>query len=235
MYRSLLHNPVTSIRGLATTPTSLQSTVLIAANLTARNNYATHSGLGGNSSGPTRKQVSVMTDDGRYAWSELSGREKVARATQQSFNFVIVVVGVVMTVHSPFLFFSAYISISILMAYLINRAAFWPSSIPMYSHQIAKLGSLKRQSIASRKTHDVHLCSEIAKRSKHMEKQRGTNGLETGQLRMHFSPIYPSDDVHANSRIRTTVQKDSLGREHMRMNFHVSLSPSSFLYYLNLI
>lgn len=65
-----------------------------------------------------------MTDDGRYAWSELSGREKVARATQQSFNFVIVVVGVVMTVHSPFLFFSAYISISILMAYLINRAAF---------------------------------------------------------------------------------------------------------------
>lgn len=45
-----------------------------------------------------------MSDDGRYRWSELSGKEKVARATQQSFNFVIVIVGVVMTVglsHNP--------------------------------------------------------------------------------------------------------------------------------------
>jgi import inner membrane translocase subunit TIM21 len=64
--------------------------------------YATHSGLGGqgtaSSSGPRRKQISVISDDGRLRWSELSGKEKVARATQQSFNFMIVVIGVVMTV-----------------------------------------------------------------------------------------------------------------------------------------
>lgn len=41
-----------------------------------------------------------MSDDGRYRWAELSGKEKVARATQQSFNFVIVIVGVVMTVRT---------------------------------------------------------------------------------------------------------------------------------------
>lgn len=59
--------------------------------------YATHSDLG---RGPrsTRKNITVLSDDGRYEWGELSGREKVARATQQSFNFVIVLAGVVLTV-----------------------------------------------------------------------------------------------------------------------------------------
>lgn len=39
-----------------------------------------------------------MSDDGRLPWSELSGTEKAARATQQSFNFVVVLIGAVMTV-----------------------------------------------------------------------------------------------------------------------------------------
>jgi hypothetical protein len=45
-----------------------------------------------------RRQVTVTNDDGRVHWSDLSGREKVARSTQQSFNFGMVVVGVIMTV-----------------------------------------------------------------------------------------------------------------------------------------
>jgi mitochondrial import inner membrane translocase subunit TIM21 len=107
MYRSLLHSPGIPLRGLrtTTTATSLPTAVVVAstsANLIARSNYATQSSLGGNGSGPTRKQISVMTDDGRYSWDELSGREKVARATQQSFNFLIVVIGVVMTVRIPY-------------------------------------------------------------------------------------------------------------------------------------
>lgn len=63
--------------------------------------YATQSSFGrgeGSASGPTRKQITVMSDDGRLRWSELTGKEKVARATQQSFNFMIVVIGAVMTV-----------------------------------------------------------------------------------------------------------------------------------------
>lgn len=59
--------------------------------------YATHSSLGGKPSGPTRKQITVTTDDGRIRWGELSTREKAARATQQSVNFVVVLVGVIMT------------------------------------------------------------------------------------------------------------------------------------------
>ncbi|KAL1982716.1 hypothetical protein VTN96DRAFT_967 [Rasamsonia emersonii] len=75
------------------------STSLVIGGLPRR--YATHSSLGGqgttSSSGPTRKQITVISDDGRLRWSELSGKEKVARATQQSFNFMLVVIGAVMT------------------------------------------------------------------------------------------------------------------------------------------
>lgn len=61
--------------------------------------YATQSDLGrGSRPRTTRKNITVLSDDGRYEWGELSGREKVSRATQQSFNFVIVLAGVVLTV-----------------------------------------------------------------------------------------------------------------------------------------
>ncbi|WEW59818.1 mitochondrial import inner membrane translocase subunit tim21 [Emydomyces testavorans] len=60
--------------------------------------YATHSSLGGASSTtPTRKQITVSSDDGRIRWGELSRREKAARATQQSVNLLIILVGAIMT------------------------------------------------------------------------------------------------------------------------------------------
>lgn len=62
--------------------------------------YATQGGLGG-ASGPTRKQITVVSDDGRVRWGDLSTREKAARTTQQSVNFVVVIAGVVMTVRFP--------------------------------------------------------------------------------------------------------------------------------------
>ncbi|KAL4880734.1 TIM21-domain-containing protein [Aspergillus karnatakaensis] len=63
---------------------------------TSQNTYATQSDLG-RGSAPRRRNVTVLSDDGRYAWGELSGREKVARATQQSVNFVVVLAGAVLT------------------------------------------------------------------------------------------------------------------------------------------
>ncbi|BCS18295.1 protein tim21 [Aspergillus puulaauensis] len=58
---------------------------------TSTNTYATHS------SASRRRNVTVLSDDGRYTWGELSGKEKVARATQQSFNFMVVLAGAVLT------------------------------------------------------------------------------------------------------------------------------------------
>ncbi|ORY09500.1 TIM21-domain-containing protein [Clohesyomyces aquaticus] len=44
-----------------------------------------------------RKHITVVNDDGRVRWSQLSVGEKAARTTQQSFNFAIVGVGVALT------------------------------------------------------------------------------------------------------------------------------------------
>lgn len=50
------------------------------------------------SSGPSRRAITVTTDDGRYNWKELSTGEKAARGTQQTFNFLLVSLGLVGTV-----------------------------------------------------------------------------------------------------------------------------------------
>ncbi|KAL4910370.1 hypothetical protein BDW74DRAFT_144963 [Aspergillus multicolor] len=60
---------------------------------TSQHTYATQNG----SAAPRRRNVTVLSDDGRYTWGELSGREKVARATQQSINFVVVLAGAALT------------------------------------------------------------------------------------------------------------------------------------------
>ena len=61
--------------------------------------YATQDSLPSTTPAPSpRRRVTVANDDGRVRWGDLSKREKVARTTQQSFNFSIIIVGVVMTV-----------------------------------------------------------------------------------------------------------------------------------------
>lgn len=46
---------------------------------------------------PRRRAVTVVNDTGRVPWTNLSPAEKLARTTQQSFNFGIVALGVVLT------------------------------------------------------------------------------------------------------------------------------------------
>ena len=67
--------------------------------LIAARTHATQTGLGtAGAPQPRRKTVTAFNDDGRVAWGDLSGKEKVARTTQQSFNFSLIAVGVVLTV-----------------------------------------------------------------------------------------------------------------------------------------
>ncbi|KAL8833868.1 MAG: hypothetical protein Q9170_004045 [Blastenia crenularia] len=58
--------------------------------------YATQATVRG-SSIPSRKQITVANDDGRIDWKELSVKEKAARTTQQTFNFGIILTGLLMT------------------------------------------------------------------------------------------------------------------------------------------
>ena len=50
------------------------------------------------STNPGRRHVSVINDDGRIDWQNLSTREKAARTTQQSFNLFVIIAGALGTV-----------------------------------------------------------------------------------------------------------------------------------------
>jgi len=60
--------------------------------------YSTQNTLGSSGAVPRRKAVTPFNDDGHVPWTELSAGEKTARATQQTFNFGMVIVGIVLTV-----------------------------------------------------------------------------------------------------------------------------------------
>ncbi|KYK59355.1 import inner membrane translocase subunit tim-21 [Drechmeria coniospora] len=61
--------------------------------------FASQHGLGTTDARkPKRRGVTPFNDDGHVPWSELSAVEKTARATQQSFNFGMIIVGLVLTV-----------------------------------------------------------------------------------------------------------------------------------------
>ncbi|KAH8597327.1 TIM21-domain-containing protein [Bisporella sp. PMI_857] len=79
-------------RALLSLPVALRPLVVAQS-------YATQTGLGatGPTPRPRRKTVTAFNDDGRVAWGELSGMEKAARTTQQSFNFGMIVIGIALT------------------------------------------------------------------------------------------------------------------------------------------
>lgn len=70
--------------------------------------YATQTGLG-TSASPTarRRKVTAFNDDGFVPWNQLSAGEKASRATQQSFNFGLVIAGIVLTVSLSFSLFKS--------------------------------------------------------------------------------------------------------------------------------
>ncbi|KAH8163583.1 hypothetical protein CIB48_g4676 [Xylaria polymorpha] len=65
--------------------------------LRVQRSYATHHDLGKKSTASRRRAVTPFNDNGFVPWSELSVAEKASRATQQSFNFGVIVVGLVLT------------------------------------------------------------------------------------------------------------------------------------------
>ncbi|KAG5942175.1 hypothetical protein E4U59_001300 [Claviceps monticola] len=63
-----------------------------------RRSHATHSNPAtGKTLSAARRSVTPFNDDGHVPWKQLSGKEKTARATQQTFNFFFVIAGVVLT------------------------------------------------------------------------------------------------------------------------------------------
>ncbi|KAJ4225364.1 mitochondrial import inner membrane translocase subunit tim21 [Fusarium solani] len=59
--------------------------------------YATHKGVGATPQGPKRRAVTPFNDTGYVPWSQLSVAEKAGRATQQTVNFGMILIGLVLT------------------------------------------------------------------------------------------------------------------------------------------
>ncbi|KAM3511692.1 hypothetical protein MY11210_004649 [Beauveria gryllotalpidicola] len=88
--------PVTSVVALRPAISFLSANNGLRASTIARS-YATQNTQGPTPLGPKRRGVTPFNDDGYVPWRELSIPEKAARATQQSFNFGLVLVGLVLT------------------------------------------------------------------------------------------------------------------------------------------
>ncbi|KAI0447801.1 import inner membrane translocase subunit tim-21 [Xylaria telfairii] len=78
-------------------PITASSVVAPLRPLRIQRSYATHHDLGKKSTASRRRAVTPFNDNGFVPWSELSAAEKASRATQQSFNFGVIIVGLVLT------------------------------------------------------------------------------------------------------------------------------------------
>ncbi|XWW95450.1 hypothetical protein V2A60_003409 [Cordyceps javanica] len=87
--------PVTSLVALRPAASFLSANGVRVS--TIARSYATQNTQGSTPLGPKRRGVTPFNDDGYVPWTELSIPEKAARATQQSFNFGLVLVGLVLT------------------------------------------------------------------------------------------------------------------------------------------
>ncbi|RAH47062.1 protein tim21 [Aspergillus brunneoviolaceus CBS 621.78] len=144
---------------------------------TALARYYATSGPGSNPT-PKRRNVTVLSDDGRYEWGELSGREKVARATQQSVNFLVVVAGAVLTGG---------------VFYLLYTEVFSPNS---KTWQFEK---------AVERIKDDPRCTDLLG--------------DRREIKVYGDSTWSR--WARNRPIATSVFQDRMGREHLKMNFHV--------------
>lgn len=83
--------------------------------------YATTSSSKSTSNaGPKRRSITPFNDNGHVPWKQLSVGEKAGRATQQSFNFGMVLVGLAMTGGVSYLLYTEVFSPDSKVAYF-NR------------------------------------------------------------------------------------------------------------------
>lgn len=121
-----VYKPVEAIRLLKPSFRSSrvpQNPVIRRVISTSSPNQATHTSST-TSSGPPpppRRQVTITNDTGSVRWNNLSKGEKAARATQQTFNFAIILTGVVLTGGVGYFLFSDIFSPDSKTAYF-NRA-----------------------------------------------------------------------------------------------------------------
>lgn len=140
--------------------------------------YATQTSLGASSPTPQprRKAVTPFNDNGRVPWGDLSAGEKVARTTQQTFNFSAIVLGAILTVSVP------SDGRQVLRPLLIRLRGAWDMYYMLkFSPPTVKRGISIELLIRSRRTRDAQHYLETAKKSAPLVSIHGANGGEIDQ------------------------------------------------------
>ncbi|KAF2395711.1 inner membrane translocase subunit tim21 [Trichodelitschia bisporula] len=137
--------------------------------------YATHQTLGGKT--PSRKQITVIGDDGRVNWADLSTREKAARTTQQSVNLLVILAGVILTGAVATALYTEVFAVDSKVAHF-NRAV---DRIKRNSRCIEVLGSRR----------DIKAYGESSwnrwNRNRAIASRRETDRMGTEHFYMHFN------------------------------------------------
>lgn len=136
--------------------------------------------------------MTVLSDDGRVRWADLSGGEKVARATQQSVNFTVVLVGAILTGGA---FTLLYLEV------LSPNSKTW-----QYEKAVERIKD------------DVRCTDILGDR-----REIAAFGESTWSRWARNRPV------------ASTIEKDRIGREHLKMNFNVEGPLNSGVVYLHMV
>jgi len=153
--------------------------------------YATH-----NTINSGRKSVTLAGDDGRIPWHELSTGEKVVRSTQQSFNFAIIVVGMIATGGVAWFLYQEVFSTDS-KTYHFNEAH---ARIKADPRCVEVLGDAKKIKAFGESTWNKWT------RNRHIASRTERDGLGTEHLIMHFNVEGPTGKGVV--RLHMTKEKD---------------------------
>ncbi|KAI0132268.1 import inner membrane translocase subunit tim-21 [Xylariales sp. AK1849] len=167
--------------------------------LLAQRSYATQHGLGTTSSpAPRRRSVTPFNDDGQVPWHELSAGEKTARATQQSFNFGLIIAGMVMTAGVGYFLYTDVFSPDSKTAWF-NRAI---DRIKRDPDCLALLGDAKKITAHGEETMNKW------RRARPIASTYGTDGQGNEHIQLHFYVEGPLNrgvvNVHLTKRLGTS-------------------------------
>lgn len=147
--------------------------------VTSCRNYATNNtSLGTAPTSPTRphRKVTAFNDDGRVKWGDLSPMEKVARTTQQSFNFGIVIGGALLTVGvGAVLWFDVFST---------------DSAVTQFNHAVDRLKEDETAIALLGPANNIRAYGEASwsrwRRNRPIASRTETDKLGTERLHMHF-------------------------------------------------
>jgi mitochondrial import inner membrane translocase subunit TIM21 len=190
------------------------------------------------SSGPSRRAVTVTTDDGRYSWNELSRGEKAARGTQQTFNFLLVSLGLAGTVKA---LLSVEFAVSltdrakqITIAYLLYVELLAPSSSTVQFN--AAVGRIKASSecrallgpSSQIKAYGEPTSNKWA-RARPLAHSTEIDKFGTTHFRMHFNVEGSESGVRGVVNVHMTNPKGGDGLEYQILSLSVKGHETVFL------